>query len=300
MCRPLGRRIPGLGRARRLSGDRSGRRPGGCCVPDGGAARLADTWFPFGGHLIAASTTPRAPSSRRRGSVTRSSRWAPWPRALRTRSTTRLGLGPLGRPRSEATTGVLLSSLRRLADEEISAQQFAALDAPSCCREAPTRGPVAPRGLRTSAGPMAEPARGHRRLDDRPRAGGRRRRSGMVCTDGRRADGSALGPAFAWVASTYATDALLAELRQATTRISELVAAVRSYSQLDRARQRIDLTEGLDSTLVMLEHNGTRCGSSASTTPTSPDRGLSGRAEPGVDQPDRQRVRRHGRAGMCG
>ncbi|HEY7606883.1 MAG TPA: ATP-binding protein, partial [Actinomycetes bacterium] len=38
-------------------------------------------------------------------------------------------------------------------------------------------------------------------------------------------------------------------------RISELVAAVRSYSQLDRASmQRIDVADGLDSTLVMLGH----------------------------------------------
>ena len=37
--------------------------------------------------------------------------------------------------------------------------------------------------------------------------------------------------------------------------MSGLVAAVRSYSQLDRASlRRIELTEGLDSTLVMLAH----------------------------------------------
>ncbi|HSN12544.1 MAG TPA: ATP-binding protein, partial [Propionibacteriaceae bacterium] len=38
-------------------------------------------------------------------------------------------------------------------------------------------------------------------------------------------------------------------------RVSELVAAVRSYSQMDRAsRQRLVVTEGLDNTLVMLGH----------------------------------------------
>jgi signal transduction histidine kinase len=49
--------------------------------------------------------------------------------------------------------------------------------------------------------------------------------------------------------------ALLSEVKDATARVSGLVAAVRSYSQLDRASvQRIDVTEGLDSTVVMLAY----------------------------------------------
>jgi signal transduction histidine kinase len=48
---------------------------------------------------------------------------------------------------------------------------------------------------------------------------------------------------------------LLGEVKESTRRISELVAAVRSYSQMDRASmQHIDVTDGLDSTLVMLGH----------------------------------------------
>jgi signal transduction histidine kinase len=48
---------------------------------------------------------------------------------------------------------------------------------------------------------------------------------------------------------------LITEVQESTRRISELVAAVRSYSQMDRASmQRIDVTEGLESTLVMLGH----------------------------------------------
>jgi signal transduction histidine kinase len=44
-------------------------------------------------------------------------------------------------------------------------------------------------------------------------------------------------------------------VKESTRRISELVAAVRSYSQLDRASmQHVDVTDGLDSTLVMLGH----------------------------------------------
>jgi signal transduction histidine kinase len=57
------------------------------------------------------------------------------------------------------------------------------------------------------------------------------------------------------VASTLAVAALLAEVKASTRRISELVAAVRSYSQMDRASmQHIDVADGLESTLVMLGH----------------------------------------------
>ena len=65
----------------------------------------------------------------------------------------------------------------------------------------------------------------------------------------------ALGPGLEWVSATISSKSLLTELKDAVRRISELVAAVRSYSQLDRAsRQRVDVREGLDSTLTMLGH----------------------------------------------
>ena len=65
----------------------------------------------------------------------------------------------------------------------------------------------------------------------------------------------ALPPAFEWVTGALSLADLLGEVKEATTRVSELVAAVRSYSQLDRASvQLTDLTEGLDSTLTMLAH----------------------------------------------
>jgi len=67
--------------------------------------------------------------------------------------------------------------------------------------------------------------------------------------------GRMTGPGLSWVASTLSTKSLLEELREATTRISALVAAVRSYSQLDRASvQLIDVTDGIESTLVILRH----------------------------------------------
>ncbi len=68
-------------------------------------------------------------------------------------------------------------------------------------------------------------------------------------------DGPALGPGLEWVASTYSAKTLLTEVQDATRHVSELVDAVRSYSQMDRASiQSIDITDGIESTLVMLGH----------------------------------------------
>jgi signal transduction histidine kinase len=58
-----------------------------------------------------------------------------------------------------------------------------------------------------------------------------------------------------WVASTVAVRGLLGEVRESTRRISELVASVKVYTQMDRgALQSTDVTEGLDSTIAMLAH----------------------------------------------
>ena len=66
-------------------------------------------------------------------------------------------------------------------------------------------------------------------------------------------DDATLGPGIEWVAATLSTSALLSEIKESTGRVSNLVAAVKSYSQLDRASvQVIDVTEGIDSTLVVL------------------------------------------------
>jgi signal transduction histidine kinase len=67
--------------------------------------------------------------------------------------------------------------------------------------------------------------------------------------------GCALGPGLTWVASTLTVASLLGEVTEATHRISDLVGAVKSYSQMDRASlQRTVVTEGLNSTLTVLKH----------------------------------------------
>jgi len=65
----------------------------------------------------------------------------------------------------------------------------------------------------------------------------------------------ALQPALDWVAASATSTQLLAEVKDSTQRISGLVDSVKSYSQMDRGSlQRVDVTEGLESTLVMLAH----------------------------------------------
>jgi signal transduction histidine kinase len=68
-------------------------------------------------------------------------------------------------------------------------------------------------------------------------------------------EGSALQPGLELVANTFSLATLLSEVKESTRHISELVAAVRSYSQMDRASmQQINVTDGLESTLVILGH----------------------------------------------
>jgi signal transduction histidine kinase len=64
-----------------------------------------------------------------------------------------------------------------------------------------------------------------------------------------------LAPALRWLTSAITAQKLMGEVREATGRISELVSAVRSYTQMDRATwQPVDVREGLESTLTMLGH----------------------------------------------
>jgi signal transduction histidine kinase len=69
----------------------------------------------------------------------------------------------------------------------------------------------------------------------------------------RELDSAALAPALEWMASTLSAAALLGDIKESTRRVSDLVSTVKSYSQLDRASlQTIDVTEGIESTLVIL------------------------------------------------
>jgi signal transduction histidine kinase len=64
---------------------------------------------------------------------------------------------------------------------------------------------------------------------------------------------SALAPGLEWVASVLSVASLLSEVKESTRRVSELVAALRSYSQMDRAAiQLVDVRDGIESTLAVL------------------------------------------------
>ena len=151
----------------------------------------------------------------------------------------------------------VLGSLTRLAEGAVTAQQFLALDKLRLEAGSPT-------GTRTAMQVAdAEDALGewleNHGVDD-PWALASTLAAADVSIEwcDRAAgvlSGPALGAGLEWVAGTLSVGAQLSELREATGRVSELVGAVRSYTQMDRASlQPVDVTEGLDSTLVMLQH----------------------------------------------
>ena len=149
------------------------------------------------------------------------------------------------------------SSLRRLAAVPISAAQFTRLD--ELRQELGPRGPVMdPIGLADQEDALADWLSGKTVARDWELAPVLAGAGADVawCERVAEAMGEApLDPALQWVASTLSATSLLGEVKESTRRISDLVAAVKSYSQLDRASMQVtDLAEGLESTLVMLAH----------------------------------------------
>jgi signal transduction histidine kinase len=157
----------------------------------------------------------------------------------------------------QTASDTLLSSLGRLVHDEITAEQFATLDA--LRREIES--------LAADPDPLARSDREQALSSWLTRHGIARVWTIVPPLAAAGADpawcaraatvleGSALEPGLEWVASTLSVATLLGEVKESTRRISELVAAIRSYSQMDRASmQHIDVADGLDSTLVMLGH----------------------------------------------
>jgi signal transduction histidine kinase len=226
-------------------------------VPAEVLRRWINSWFPFGGHLIAGLyRTARSIEStaRQRESLVRL-------------GTLAAGLAhEINNPASAATRAVgaletacqaLLSSVRELADDEISSGQFAAIDA--LRREVEPRSaepdPLVHADLEQALSTWLTRHGIAREWTIAPALAA----AGVDlawCTRAATAlEGSALQPGLEWVANSFTVATLLSELKDSTQRISELVAAVRSYSQMDRtSMQEIDVADGLDSTLVMLGH----------------------------------------------
>lgn len=226
-------------------------------VPADALRELCSEWFPFGGHLIEGLFhTARSVESTARQRD-----------ALVTLGTLAAGLAhEINNPASAAGRAVdalqdscqtLLSSLRRLADADITPEQFRALDALRSATEStgPAPDPLARADREQSLtawfdshgverGWLIAPPLAAAGIDPPWCA----EVAGLL-------EGAALQPGLEWVASTFSATAQLSEVRESTRRISELVAAVRSYSQMDRASmQQTDVSDGLESTLVMLGH----------------------------------------------
>jgi signal transduction histidine kinase len=150
----------------------------------------------------------------------------------------------------------MVSSLRRLVASPISAEQFARLDA--LRKELAPRPAADPMDLADREDSVSDWLSGHGVRQNWMLAPVLTSAGADVawCERVAEAVGDArLEPGLEWVASTLSATGLLDEVKESTRRISDLIAAMKSYSQLDRAAmQQTDLAEGLESTLVMLAH----------------------------------------------
>jgi signal transduction histidine kinase len=223
-------------------------------VPATELARLAGEWTPFGVHMIRGFfQTVRSMDtlSRQREELIKlgemSARLAHEinnPASAAARSVDSLS----------ATCDAMLSSLVRLSELSLSSERFVAIDA--LRREvdgsAAARDPIAVADAEEALSDWLEahgvaaawkiaPALAVAGVD------------AAWCERAAEILDGALEPGLEWVATTFASRALLTEMKSSTSRVSELIDAAKSYSQMDRpSMQTADVTEGIESTLVML------------------------------------------------
>ena len=217
---------------------------------------LGAEWFPFAVHLLRGLI----------GTARRIEQNARQRDALVALGTLAAGLAhEINNPASAAvrsagalkdSTDDLLDSLHRLATQDITAAQFVVLDElRRAIDAAPTLTGVA---LAEREDELSEWLADHR-IDREwvlaPALAGAGVDLRWCEAAAASLDGVALQAGLEWVASAVAMTSLIDQTQDATRRISELVSAVKSYSQLDRAPvQDVRVAEGLESTLVMLGH----------------------------------------------
>ncbi|GGN04837.1 histidine kinase [Terrabacter tumescens] len=224
-------------------------------VPAERLHELANDWFPFAAHLVAGlygtARSIEATARQRSGLVTLGTLAAGLaheinnPAAAAARSAAEL----------ERACDGLLEALRQMASNGVSTAQFARVDALRRELQTPTTLPDpleaadredelgewldhagVPRPWELAASLVSAGAD----LDWLARAAAASPDEGLAASLG-------------WVARTIDVSSLLAEVRESTRRVSELVAGIKSYSQMDRAsHQQVDLREGLESTLLVM------------------------------------------------
>jgi signal transduction histidine kinase len=64
-----------------------------------------------------------------------------------------------------------------------------------------------------------------------------------------------IGNVLAWLEATLTGICMLDQIKQSSTRISDLIKAMKDYSYMDRSPlQEVDVHEGIESTLTILKH----------------------------------------------
>jgi signal transduction histidine kinase len=218
--------------------------------------RFGEQWFPFAVHLLRGLI----------GTARRIEHGVRQREALVALGTLAAGLAhEINNPASAAVRSVgalqqssdaVFASLQRLAAEGISAPQFVALDElrRSIDPASPPTG-VALADLEESLTDWLAEHDVDRDWVIAPALASAGVSPGWLDRVASSLPGDALQAGLEWVASSVTTTALITEAQDATRRISDLVSAVKSYSQLDRAAvQEVRVVDGLESTLIMLGH----------------------------------------------